>query len=157
MSSSLTAESADGPATKCLYSGALGIHDAPEISLVHGTHQRIYRMVVWPAQNEGSYGQKPNTGKSSNCPPSALFTPLEGPSVSSSPGVGGFTAMQRFDNAIFPVAVPRGQKRIRVKMSSGLGNIPGETDRTSATSWITISHGRCPSGLKRCQPTNGQP
>ena len=156
VSSNLTAELPDGPANKCLYSGTLGKQGAPEIGLVHGTHHRIYGVVVWPAQNEGSYGQKPNTGNSSNCPPSALFTPLEGPSVSSSPGVGSFTAMQRFDNAIFPVAVPKGQKRIRVKMSS-FGNIPGETDQTRANGLITISYGRCPAGLKRCKPTNGKP
>jgi hypothetical protein len=156
VSSTFTAELPAGGSGTCSYTGALEKHGAPVIRLEHGAHQRIYGMVVWPAQNEGSYQQTPSNLNSSNCPPSALLTPLEGPSVSSSPGVGSFTVMQRFDNAIFPVAVPKGQRRIRVKMSS-LGNVPGETDRTSATGWITISHGRCPSGLKKCKPTNGKP
>ena len=109
-------------------------------------HHKTYGFVSWPNQAEGSYTQRPHPLNAPSCPASALFTPPEGP-VASSPSVVGFTATQRFDNAIFPVVVPRGQRKIKVKMSS-FGNIPGETDQTRARGLVTCQLRPLPVGAE---------
>ncbi len=152
ISSEFNAEVPSGSGGTCVYTGKLTSHSVAEVNLVH-SHHRTYGLVTWPVQHDGSYVQKTN---SPGCQVPVLISPLEGTKVLSSPGVGSFSSMERFENAIFPVSVPKGQRKIKVSMSSD-ENFGSETDQTRANGLITISYGRCPSGLKRCKPTNGKP
>jgi hypothetical protein len=150
-SAGITARTPGSNGATCDYTGKLASGAEPEIGLRHARN-KIYGLVPWPDQVGGNWSFKTvPTG----CPSSPSFSPLQGPTVLSSPGVP-FSAIDRFYDAIFPISVPKGQRKIKVSMSSD-AVFTGETDQTRANGLITISYGRCPTGVKRCKPTNGKP
>jgi hypothetical protein len=111
-------------------------------------------MVGWPDRTGLAFTQTLARGSASGCPTQAQFSPLQGPTVTSTPS-SKLSAGARFYSAIFPIPPRHGtQSTINVSMSTS-GAVAGQTDRTTAHGVIRISYGRCPTGVHTCTATNG--
>ena len=151
LSDRFTAQLASGQ-QKCSWTGSLTQGEAPEMTITRvGGHS--YGMVGWPDRTGLAFKQALARGSASGCPAQAQFSPLQGPTVSSTPS-SRLSAGERFYGAIFPIPPRHGtQSTISVSMSTS-GAVAGQTDQTTARGVIRISYGRCPTGVHTCTATN---
>ncbi|MGZ6616386.1 MAG: hypothetical protein ACXVFQ_18385 [Solirubrobacteraceae bacterium] len=143
LSSTMSATTVEGPTT-CKWSGSLVSGSEPHLSLAQ-QGGRLYGLIAWPDMLGPAWGQTLTQG-GSGCPTYASFSPTQGSVVTRVPSGDGFSSMDHFYNAIFPIS-PTGSGQsppVTVCMKSN-GDIPGETDKTNASGQVTIGYGRAPS------------
>ncbi|MGZ4264204.1 MAG: hypothetical protein ACXVS6_08790 [Solirubrobacteraceae bacterium] len=152
LSSAMTASTVDNgsPPTTCKWSGSLTTGAEPHISLAQRAG-RVYALISWPDLLGPAWNQTLTQADSPNCPSYASFNPTQGSVVTSMPTGDGFSSMDHFYNAVFPIN-PSGTGQappLKLTMQS-TGDIPGEVDQTQASGTVTISYGKCPVGANAC-------